>query len=549
MVKGNSSRLSLKSLRLQNFATFENQDILFTDNFNAIIGETGSGKSLILDALQLILGARSDKRVVRKNAEFASIEATFTGADKGILQFFDEIGYPFEQDEIVIKRLIYANEGSKSFLNFQACPLHLLNTFAKRFIDLVGQFENQKLLTEDYQLVLLDNYCRHEKMLESYKDLFKKINQLESGLKKQELGEEQKAQRLDYLKFQIDEIEKLDPSEIDEQGLIEKKNAIQGWENRKRQIAEMLALLSENEHGNALGAVGRALHLCEKDRNLLKHETVEKMIQAKCFLEETSYELSRLLDQGEGDVENLEEILDRLDFYQRLKKKFGGEISQVVKILEEYRQEFEALKNSEESIKKLKNELQKLQTEARTLALSIHETRVKKGKELSKLLSSSIQELRMKGATLELRLSLVDDLTSNGLSRIEFMAETNPGDGFFKVKEIASGGELSRILLALRQILSSHDSISIFLFDEIDTGIGGETALKIGEALKKVSSESQVIAITHLPQIASFADKLLHVDKKTDNEKEGPRTTSFVEEVTGTMKKDYIKAMNPVLVG
>lgn len=543
-----SQRLSLKSLRLQNFATFENQELLFSDDFNALIGETGSGKSLILDALQLILGVRADKRFVRKNAEFASVEAIYSGADQNIHDFFNEIGYPFEGDEIVIKRLIYPNEGSKSYLNFQACPLHFLSNFAKRFIDLVGQFENQKLLSEDYQLVLLDNYCRHEKELEQYQTLYKKINAFQNEIKKQELGDEQKAQRLDYLKYQIDEIEKLSPNEEDEQQLIEKKTRILGWENRKRQIGEMLALLSEGENLNALGAVSRTLHLCEKDRSLLKHETVEKIVQAKYFLEEASYELSRLLDQGEGDAGDLEEILDRLDLYQRLKKKFGGEISQVLQILQDYQKEYEMLKNSEENIKKLKSELQKLSIEARTLALKIHDKRVKKGQELSKLLSQAVQELRMKGATLDLRLSLVDDLNVNGLSRIEFMAETNPGDGYFKVKDIASGGELSRILLALRQILSSHDSISIFLFDEIDTGIGGETALKIGEALKKVSVNSQVIAITHLPQIASYADKLLHVDKKTLNEKEGPRTISFVEEISETKKKDYIKAMSPVLV-
>lgn len=546
MAKGNE-RLSLKSLRLQNFATFENQEVIFSDDFNAIIGETGSGKSLILDALQLILGVRSDKRFVRKNAEFASVEATFSGADDNLRTFFNEIGYPFEGDEIVIKRLIYANEGSKSYLNFQACPLHFLGTFAKRFIDLVGQFENQKLLSEEYQLVLLDNYCKHEKDIELYQAQYKKINSLQNEIKKQELGEEQKAQRLDYLKFQIDEIGKLNPSEDDEKELIEKKTRILGWENRKRQIGEMLSLISEGDNLNALSAVSRTLHLCEKDRSLLKHETVEKLVQAKHFLEEASYELSRLLDQGEGDAEDLEEILDRLDLYQRLKKKFGGEISQVLQILEDYQKEYEGLKNSEENIKKLKSDLQKLSVEARTLALKIHDKRVKKAQELSKLLSTAVQELRMKGATLDLRLSLVDDLSMNGLSKIEFMAETNPGDGFFKVKDIASGGELSRILLALRQILSSHDSISIFLFDEIDTGIGGETALKIGEALKKVSTNSQVIAITHLPQIASYADKLLHVDKKTLQEKEGPRTISFVEEIKEDKRKDYIKAMSPIL--
>jgi len=547
MEKFNFTRLNLKFLRLQNFATFENQEITFSENFNAIIGETGSGKSLILDALQLILGARSDKRVVRKSAEFASVEAIFSGADESIHTYFNEIGYPFEGNEIVIKRLIYPNEGSKSFLNFQSCSLHYLSSFAKRYIDLVGQFENQKLLSEDYQLVLLDNFCRINADLENFKQLFKKITTIESEIKKQEINEDQKTQRLDYLKFQIDEIEKLGPSEEDESELIKNKAKILGWENKKRQYSEMLSHISENENTNALSAINRALYVCEKDKNLLTSETVDKLNNAKIILEETSYVLSRHLDQGQVGAENLEEILDRLDLYQRLKKKFGGSVTQTLETLKNYRHEYDLLKNNEENIKKLKTDLEKIKTEAFQFARNIHNIRLKKANELSKLLTASIQNLRMKGSTLELRLHLNEALNSNGLSRIEFMAETNLGDGFFKVKDIASGGELSRILLALRQILSSHDSISIFLFDEIDTGIGGETALKIGEALKKVSTQSQVIAITHLPQIANFAEVLLHVDKKTISDADGHSTTSYVDQITGTKKKDYVLAMNPLL--
>jgi DNA repair protein RecN (Recombination protein N) len=213
---------------------------------------------------------------------------------------------------------------------------------------------------------------------------------------------------------------------------------------------------------------------------------------------------------------------------------------------ESFKKEVHELTNFDETITKLKKEIESIYAEALNMAKKLHTSRTKAAATLSKELTTKVRELKMNGASIAINLSSSVELNSKGATKIEFTAETNPGEGFYKVKEIASGGELSRILLSLRQILSSNDTISVFLFDEIDTGIGGETALSIGRSLQKVSESSQVISITHLPQIANYAEKLIWVSKATITKDDSNRTISQVEEIFGNKKKEAIKAMNPI---
>lgn len=537
--------LYLKSLNLQNFATFENQEIQFDPKFNAIVGETGSGKSLILDALQIIFGARADKKLIRKNAEFATIEAVFSTDDAKIKSYFNEIGHPFDGNEVVIKRIIYANESSKSYLNYQSCSASQLSAFAKRFVDLVGQFENQKLLSEDYQLVLLDSYAGLNSDIADYQNLY---NQLASFKKDfNELINEKniRAQREDYIRFQIEELEKLSPSVEDELELMKKKDMILNVEKRQATLGSIASAISDDEV-NLLGLLKSCLNRAEKNPGIVAEEIITKLYDVKSILEDVSFDLSKDLNMN-LEEENIEEIIDRIDQYSRLKRKFGGSTEEMLKTYAEFRAELNSYSQVDDKIALVSKKINDLEIRCNTFAEELHKIRVQKAEELSVELTSKVRDLKMNGSSLKITVNKSETLGPKGFSRVDFIAETNPGEGFFKVKEIASGGELSRILLSIRQILSSNDTISVFLFDEIDTGIGGETAVCIGKSLMQVSECSQVLAITHLPQIANFATQLINVSKSTKIIDDQPRTISLIDQVIGEKRAELIKAMNPIV--
>ncbi len=537
--------LYLKSLNLQNFATFENQEIQFDIKFNAIVGETGSGKSLILDALQIIFGARADKKLIRKNAEFATIEAVFSSNDSKIKNYFNEIGHPFDGEEIVVKRVIFANESSKSYLNFQSCSAALLTAFSKRFVDLVGQFENQKLLSEDYQLILLDSYAGLNNDIADYQNLYSQLTTFKKDFAELLNEKNIRAQREDYIRFQLEELEKLSPSIEDELELLKKKDMILNVEKRQTTLGALASAISDDDV-NLLGLLKGCLNRAEKNPGIVSEEIVTKLYDVKSILEDVSYDLSKDLNAN-LDEENLEEIVDRIDFYQRLKRKFGGTTEEMIKTFREFNVELNSFSQVDEKISLISKKINDLEIRCATFAEELHNIRLKKSHELSVELTSKVQELKMNGARLVFTVSKAEQLGPKGFSKIDFIAETNPGEGFFKVREIASGGELSRILLAVRQILSSNDTISVFLFDEIDTGIGGETAICIGKSLQSVSEFSQVLAITHLPQIASFATQLINVSKSTKVVDDQPRTVSIIDQVSGGNKTEILKAMNPTL--
>lgn len=531
--------LTLNNLTLKNFATFEDQTIIFDQGFNAIVGETGSGKSLILDALQLILGHRADKRIIRKDFEFAIVEGTFNCNDDQIKKYFDENDFPFDGEEVYIKRILYRNGKSKAYLNHQQCPLTTLTKFSKRFIDLVGQFENQKLLSSDYQLKLLDQFSINETLKSEYQKIFTFLSEQQLELKNLESRKVEVAKKLDYLNFQISEFEKLDPSVDREVELNKKKRVLQNLEENKVSVNKLNSLF---DGGHQSGGLINLLNQIESEltEKLLDQDTLEQFFNAKEVLIDMNYKINSSINL-EFDEKEFEHVLEELDLYQRLKRKYQVSTEDLIDIYNSYTEERKELENLTDSVELIKDKVMELSKSALMIAEKLHERRISYAKDLSKSLTLAVQKLRMQGATISIKVDKVEELNSQGISKVSFLAETNPGEGHYKIKEIASGGELSRILLSLRTILSSKDSISIFLFDEIDTGIGGETAISVGEALNKVSTNSQVIAITHLPQIAKFSNKLIKVSKHLSSDL--GRTFSQIEELTQGQIEKEIKEM------
>ena len=541
-MSANHFGLIISKLVLKNFATFDDQIIKFDTGFNAIIGETGSGKSLILDALQLIMGHRADKKLIRKDCDFSIVEASFKCGDQVIKKYFYDLGFPFDENEIVIKRILYKNGKTKSFLNHQSCSLAILSDFSKRFVDLVGQFENQKLLSDTYQLQLLDNFSLNQVLLSEYQLVYNQITKLNKELLNKEDKAQNLKQREDYLDFQIAELNKLNPSEDKENDLLNKKRILQNIEENRAAILEFNQVFDGDSHSQGLsGQITKLENIISN--KLLSEEDINSFFQAKELLNEINYKINSSSDYDFNE-EEFEHVINELDQYQKLKRKYSVETEGLIEIFTNFKIEREAIESIDSELAELKENITVLTSQAKVLAKQLHLKRIDNAAKLSKLLSKEVQSLRMNGATIKIQLELAIELTKNGQSSINFIAETNPGEGFYKIKEIASGGELSRILLALRTVLSSKDSISIFLFDEIDSGIGGETAITVGKSLSSVSSNSQVIAITHLPQIANFSDKLILVSKELTKQNNESRTISLIKEVEGKLLKEEVRQMN-----
>jgi DNA repair protein RecN (Recombination protein N) len=537
------SSIYLKNLNLRNFATFEDGQITFHQNFNTIIGETGSGKSLILDALQLILGQRADKKYIRKGSDFTIIEACFSIKNTNDKVFFTELGYPCENDEIVIKRIINRSGISKSYLNFQQCPLHLLQQFAKQFIDLVGQFENQKLLDPQYQIQLLDIFAKNSKQLLDYQNSYQQLQHLQQTLSELETNKINNIQRHDFLEFQIREYDSLCISPEEEQKLIEEKEKLINFEKNQESLQQIQTII-EGENCSIQGQFKSLIKQLEQFDVFTSY--LPSLQQVQEILDEISYETSNQLDE-EIDEQRLSATIDRLDQIQKIKRKYNLELDQIASIINKYRDELNNIANTDEEIEKIKNQIKTVESNTHKIATQLHERRVQAAKEVSKLVTEYINHLNMNGASIEFSALKTDTLTNNGYTLLNVNAETNPGEGMYPLRQIASGGELSRILLAFRQVLASQDSISIFLFDEIDTGIGGETAIKIGETLQKVSTRSQVIAITHLPQIANFAHQLIDIKKESIIHQDKARTFSKINIINEKKNRSaYVKKMVPI---
>ncbi|MBF0311768.1 MAG: AAA family ATPase [Oligoflexia bacterium] len=536
--------LYLKSLILQNWVTFKQQEIDFSEGLNAIIGETGSGKSLILLALLTVLGHKCEKRYIRKSSDFTMLEATFTCEDEHVKKFFSDKGHPFDGHEFSLKRIIYKSGSAKSYFNFNPCSLSLFVDFSKKFIDWVGQFENQKLLNMDYQLNMLDLFDPSLGLLkQNYAKNFFEFKKNTTELQQLLAREQESTTRADYLNFRLNEISKSSPIIGEEESLKERKKVILEGRGQRELFKTLLAHLSD--HGGILPQINKMNKLLQREKNL---EFIFQYLQeASVKLNDISFLLSQNLTEDQHESE-LEEISTRLDQYQKLKIKYGQSVESILNQKQQFEQELLGLQNLRSSIDLKNQEIFASKNECFNLAQQMHSKRLQIAITIEKKLTTLIRDLKLNDATISLQFFQETDLSDNGISSLKFMVETNPGEGLHLLRDIVSGGELSRILLACRQLMVGKELISIFLFDEIDAGVGGTTALSVGSALANVAKSSQVLAITHLPQIATYADKLIIVSKEyeLDNSTTSKRTYSSIKTATGLAKKKFIQEMIPL---
>lgn len=516
----------LIELSIKNFAIIDHLTIPFDKGLTVLTGETGAGKSIIIDAIGLLVGGRGSSEFVRYGMSKAEIEGLFSvHKHHPAVQKSLELGIECEEEMIIIRREISANGKSICRVNGKLVTLGILREIGQTLVDIHGQHEHQVLLQPEFHLSLLDNFAQVSlnEPLKEYKELYTTYTEIQYQLKQMSRNEQELTHRLDLIQYQLSEIEqaKLQPNE-DEDLLLERRKLANSEKLYKALHDSYNSLYGE---GKGLDWLNNALNHLEEAKNIDPglNSFFEAISSSYYLMEETAFSLSNELEKIEFNPERLEEIETRLNEINQLKRKYGTSVSAILEYGNKIAEELNTLVNKDDHIKQMENELQ--QTRAKLIDCGKRLTDIRKtaAKELTEKIHEQLKALYMDKTRFAIDFGYTPEneleeehirFTSNGLDQIEFQLSTNPGEPQKSLAKIASGGEISRIMLALKTIFTNHQGVTSLIFDEVDTGVSGRVAQAIGEKIYNIAAKSQVLCITHLPQVAAMADHHLFISKE-----------------------------------
>lgn len=524
----------LTELTVRNFALIDELVLQLKPGYTVLSGETGAGKSIIVDALNAALGERVSAEVVRGGSDASLTEAVFDAADSPrALAVLQDSGLADGDDGMIILSREIAAGGSRYRINRRMGTLGLLSEISRHLADIHGQHQHQSLLHEGSHLLYLDQFGgrEHLQLVQQYREPYQQFAQARAELRGLQMDEQERARRLDLLAYQIDEIEAADLQAGEEQELQTRRLQLQAGEKLQEALSEAVILASGGDE-TALGAKD-ALH--EAANRLETVAAVDpQLAQAAEQLRQLAYqadEVARTLDDYLQNVDldpsALEHVEARLDVIDGLKRKYGSDVAEVLEFLDRARAEAERLADSSTRLEELTRRLQELAVQAGTLAEQVSRSRRKLARRLVQLVAEELAQLGMAGARLDVQFDTAADPDGvvmpdgaawqagpDGVDRVLFLLSANPGEPVKPLAKVASGGELSRVMLALKSLCAQGAGVPTIVFDEIDVGIGGVTAQRVGEKLMQLGAEAQVLCVTHLPQVANYADNHLVVEKQ-----------------------------------
>lgn len=516
------------TLSIKNIALIEEAEIRFGDGLNILTGETGAGKSIVIDSMMLLLGGRANKEIIRSGAQKATVEGVFlVNSNKNIiLNTLNEAGIEYEEDDtLIISRDITDNGRNYCRVNGRIVSLSFLNKLGTYLVDILGQHEHQFLLDTSKHMLLLDNFQDEDffKIKEKIGNLIEGYNSLNKKLNEFNLDDKEKMSRIDLLKYQINEIESANLKLGEENDLMEKRNILMNSEKLFNYMNETYNLLYKGTENNASIVDNLSYVLKNLDASFRIDKKLEKLkdsVEAALYtLEDCSLQIRDYIENIDFNPDNLNEIEKRLDLINNLKRKYGRTVEEILKFKEDQNNELLKLLNAEKEIKKIKEEKDKIMNQIKELSEKLHLKRKKVADFLEKKISAVLSDLSMPNTIFKVDIRKLDTPNENGIDEVEFLISTNVGEPLKPLAKIASGGELSRIMLALKTILADFDGISTLIFDEVDTGISGRAAQAVAEKIALISRNHQVICVTHLPQITSMADIHYKITKEFDKDK------------------------------
>jgi len=519
----------LKTLSIWNFALIEHIQIEFDRGLNILTGETGAGKSILLGALGMVIGRRTNTDAIRSGADFMRVEGVFSLEEQRVRDFLMENNILTEDDMLIVTRQISA--GGRNIIQINNChtTLAVLRQLGEMLVDIHGQHANQALLKPAKQLNLVDEYdaASINEQKQNYLQIYHRWQNLREKLVKSKINTQEMAQRTDMLNWQINEIQNAkltvgEDSELDE--------AIKILAN-----AEKISLLSQNaynllyEDGNILGSMAQ---LCKDTEALSQYD--ENMARVHQIIEDAYFQLQDGADEIRSFGENIDYSPQKLDAMQsrmeeinKLRRKYGASIEDILAYCEKAKAELDYIENYDANLAQMEQELSTITEELKQSAATLHKMRQKNATALAENIVRELQSLSMPDAKMQINLILSDNFTENGADEIEFLFSANLGEDLKTLQKIVSGGELSRIALAVKTITAQKDDANLMVFDEVDIGVGGKTAQMMAEKIARIALTRQVICITHLPQIAAMADAHFYIHKETKDNK----TFTAIEEI------------------
>ncbi|WP_069649490.1 DNA repair protein RecN [Caloranaerobacter ferrireducens] len=512
----------LLELNISNFIIIEKMKITLDKGFNIITGETGSGKSIVIDALNILLGGRASKDYIRTGCNKAFIEGLFY-IDKleSIKSVLDEYGIEFEQDNmLLISREIFSSGKSISRINGRVVTLNMLNKLTKKLVDLHGQHEHQSLLSVENHIELLDSLGKEniKNLVISVKKEFDKLKKLKNRLKEIGIDEMEKERKIDLLKFQLNEIDSAELKFDEEEKIIRELNMLGNAEELLNTVNNIIECINSNDYYKTslldqINSVSKNLTKIAKYNNEFKeyNDIIETIYYQ---LKDISTELRLYQEKIEYDPEKIKLLEERLNLINNLKRKYGNTIEEILNYRDKIAYELEVILNNDKEIESIKKEIFSVEEKLKLICEKLSKERKLIGKQIEEEITKELKALNLKNVKFEVNFEKLDYFTEKGLDKVEFLIATNPGEPLKPLNKVVSGGELSRIMLAIKTILADVDGIPCLVFDEIDTGISGKTAMVVGEKIKNISEFHQVICITHLPQIAVLGDVHFYIEKK-----------------------------------
>jgi len=544
----------LKELKIYNYAIIENLSVEFHPGFNALTGETGAGKSIIIEALNLVLGGRGDPDSIRSAEKSATVEALFEVKDPKTLQMVRDLGIEVDQGQIIVRRVLSKSNKTRSYLNDNNITLAALSRLGNRLVDIHGQHHHQALLHSENHVELLDLFGKLTDDKNRFKSQFNEYHSKVQNLKKLELSENERLQRQDLLNFQIQDIDQINPVIGEDEELTTGRNRLRHGEKLAQSLKRLQEILSDSEGSivDRLGIANNELEsLIEIDPSLEKQ--AERGRTSYFEIQELAEELRNYSRSLEFSPTRLEEIEDRLAELNGLKRKYGNDIAAILEHREKIGAELDTISGGQEKIDQLKTELEELGSILSALSTDLADKREQAAKRMQKIVEKELRDLSMNQARFEVNFQYPPDPDSfavyknkkvkvslNGIGASEFFFSSNPGEELRPLAKIASGGEISRVMLALKSILNDQEATPTMIFDEVDSGISGKVAEQVGVKLKKIAKEKQVFSITHLPQIAGMASAHYLVHKAV----KGKRTQTMILELDYEHRVEEIARMS-----
>lgn len=521
----------LNSLYIENIAVIEKTNIDFTKGFNVLTGETGAGKSIIIGSINALLGGRISKDIIRSGADTAFVSGSFSVTNPQVYSLLEQYGFECDRnDRLILQRKLTANGKSSCRINGRPANLAVLKEITAHLVNVHGQHESYSLMSPEKHIEYIDSIGELDSIKKEYRENLAILRDYRKRLKSAQTDDSQRERQIDLLRYQINEIEQAAPQEGEYEQLTEERSKAQNAQDIIRSLSEAEAILAGEEQINGcidalrecndcIGRVSEYVPVTEK--------LSERITNVYYELQDCAEEISSILEGIDTDPYRLQEIEERLDVLYRLSKKYGSTTAEIFEFYENAKGQLQQLEDYEFNMESLQKDYDKYFQATKELALKLSAERKKISREFAARVKEEMTYLDMPNVNLEVSIERCP-LNENGCDKLEFLISANPGETPKPVSKIASGGELSRMMLAITNVIASHNIVSTMIFDEVDTGISGSASQKVGYKLKSLSETRQVICITHQAQIAALADTHFLIKKNVENN----RTFTQVSELS-----------------